>query len=96
MATVDLPCDGSGEYKIKKVKDKITFGTKGKCNFVSFQFVPKDPAPGFSNRQPPQPAGGATISYDYDGSAIPAGGYTFEYKTDQKQQGDGTGVIKNN
>jgi hypothetical protein len=97
-ARINVPCNGSsgGTHSVGKVPDKITFGTSGNCTYMSFQFVPVDPPPGFSNRQPAG-GGGATISYDYDGSQMPATGYTFEYvTTSMKMQGNGTGVIKNN
>lgn len=94
---INVPCNGSngGTHSIDKVPDKITFGTSGNCTYVSFRFAPVDPAPGFSNRSPTS-GGGATISYDYNGSQIPTAGYTFEYVTDSmKMLGNGTGVIKN-
>jgi hypothetical protein len=96
-ARINVPCNGNGgTHKINKVPGTITFGTSGNCTFTSFQFTPVDPAPGFLNRQPPS-GGGATISYDYDGSAIPAAGYSFSYvTTTMAAEGNGTGVIKNN
>ena len=92
MATVNLPCAGRGTYNINKIKEKVTFGTQGKCNFISFEFDP--PAPAFSDRDP-KTGGGPTISYQYDGSPIPQGGYAFKYRTDSPVMGNGTGVIKN-
>ncbi len=70
------------------------FGTSGNCKFTSFKFTPTNPPPGFG---PPQPKSGTgdTVTYDYDGSAIPPDGYTFEYATDAPWLGNGTGVIKN-
>ena len=96
-ARINVPCNSpnGGTHTVDKIPDKITFGTSGNCTYLSFQFVPVDPPAGFSNRQPPS-GGGATISYDYDGSPIPAAGYEFEYvTTGMKMQGNGTGVIKN-
>ena len=94
-ARINVPCDGnSGTHTVSKVRDKITFGTSGNCTFTAFQFVPTDPPPGFSGRQP-KSGGGATISYDYDGSPIPGTGYGFSYVTDTPDAGNGTGVIKN-
>jgi hypothetical protein len=96
-ARINVPCNGNGgTHTVAKIPDKITFGTSGNCTFTSFQFVPVDPAPGFSNRQPAT-GGGATVSYDYDGSAIPGAGYAFSYVTTaMAAAGNGTGVIKNN
>ena len=92
---INVSCDGNGgTHKITKVHDTITFGTSGNCTFISFAFVPVEPPQGFSNRQPAS-GGGAAISYDYDGSPIPAAGYTFRYSTDAPLLGNGTGVIKN-
>jgi hypothetical protein len=93
MATVNLPCVGTGTYNIKKIKDKVTFGTQGKCNFISFEFDP--PAPAAFTGRDPKTGGGPTISYQYKGSAIPKGGYAFTYRTDSPVKGNGTGVIKN-
>lgn len=95
-ARINVPCNGNGgTHTINKVADTITFGTSGNCTFTSFAFSPVDPAPGFSNRQPAS-GGGATISYNYDGSAIPAAGYSFSYVTNaMTMAGNGTGVIKN-
>jgi len=94
LTRINLPCDGYSTHTIGKIKDTIVFGTSGNCKFTSFKFVPNNPPPGFGPEQPPSGTGD-TVSYTYDGSAIPEGGYTFEYTTDSKQQGNGTGVIKN-
>lgn len=99
MATkFKLECTGSNaDSKIpKKVKDTITFETKSGCTrFTSFNFTttPNPPA-GFSQRDPAT-GGGTTISYEYDGSDIPADGYPFEYGTDSPALGNGSGTIKN-
>ena len=94
-ARVNVPCNGNGgNNTVNRVPDKITFGTSGNCTFISFQFVPVDPPPGFSNRQPAS-GGGATVSYDYNGAAIPSPGYSFTYVTTDPKAGNGTGVIKN-
>lgn len=94
-ARINVPCNGNGgTHTINKVADTITFGTSGNCQFLSFEFTPNDPPPGFSNKTPSN-GSGATVSYDYDGSAIPANGYSFSYRTDSKALGNGTGVIKN-
>jgi hypothetical protein len=94
-ARINVPCDGSsGTHTIANIRDKITFGTSGNCTFIGFQFVPTDPPQGFSNRQPAS-GGGATVSYDYDGSPIPSPGYAFSYVTNAPAAGNGTGVIKN-
>ena len=93
MATVHLPCDGHGTYKIKKIKDKITFDTQGKCNFLSFEF--DSPAPASFTDRDPKTGGGKTISYQYSGSGIPEDGYPFTYRTDSPMKGNGSGVIKN-
>jgi hypothetical protein len=93
MATVPLPCDGAGTYKVPKAKDKVGFVLTGSCKFVSFNFVGGDP-PGWT----PDPKGSdpKKISYNYDGSPIPDAGYKFEYKTTAEvAMGNGTGVIKN-
>jgi hypothetical protein len=96
---INLPCDGDGgKHSVAKIKDTITFGTSGNCTFTSFQFdgyaPPKFPQ-GFSNPQPPSGVG-PTISYNYDGTPMPANGYPFTYKTTPKTiLGNGTGVIKN-
>jgi hypothetical protein len=92
---INVPCSGnSGTHTVAKVSDKIIFGTSGNCTFISFQFVPVDPPPGFANRQPAS-GGGATVSYDYDGRPVPAAGYEFSYVTNTPIAGNGTGVIKN-
>ncbi len=93
-ARVNVPCNGNaGNNTVNQIPDKITFGTSGNCTFISFQFVPTDPAPGFSNKQ--VASNGSTVSYDYNGAAIPAGGYEFSYVTNTSAAGNGTGVIKN-
>jgi hypothetical protein len=97
---INVPCNGNGgTNSVNKIADTITFGTSGNCTFISFQFngyAPPNYPPGFSNRQPPS-GGGATISYSYDGSQMPANGYSFAYTTtEQAMLGNGTGVIKNN
>jgi hypothetical protein len=96
---INVKCDGNGgTSSIDKVKDTIVFGTSGNCNFLSFSFVDANgnnwTPPGFTGPDPANGAG-ATVSYAYDGSPIPANGYTFRYTTDSKMLGDGTGVIKN-
>src|SRR5215467_8206197 len=76
-ARINVPCNGdNGTSTVAKVAEKITFGTSGNCKFINFQFEPVDPPPGFSNRQPVS-GGGATVSYEYDGSTIPTNGYGF-------------------
>ena len=93
-ARINVPCNGNaGNNVVNKVADTITFGTSGNCKFISFQFTPTDPAPGFSNKtySPDK----STVSYDYDGSAIPASGDFFTYTTTTAAAGNGTGVIKN-
>jgi hypothetical protein len=96
---INVGCDGNGgTNSIHKVKETIVFGTAGNCTFTSFSFVDSNgkdwTPPGFSG---PDPANGtgATVSYSYDGSPIPANGYKFRYTTTGKMQGDGSGVIKN-
>ena len=92
---VNVKCKGdNGTLNIAKLPGTIVFGTSGNCKFTSFKFVPVEPAPGFSNRQPAS-GGGPTISYDYDGSPIPPTGDKFDYATDEPILGNGTGVIKN-
>ena len=98
-ARVNVPCTGNGgTSKINKVADTVTFGTSGNCTFTNFNFVDQNgrswTPPGFTNRQPAT-GGGATISYSYDGSAIPAAGYAFEYTTTSPAAGNGSGIIKN-
>lgn len=97
---INLPCDGDGGKKsIKKEADTITFETSGNCQFTSFDFTggsgsPYYP-PGFSNKDPSSGAG-KSVSYDYDATAIPESGYTFEYVTDSSPRlGNGSGTIKN-
>ena len=93
MTDINVGCDGSnGTIEIDKVKAKLKFGTRGNCKFTSFGFDGGTPS-GFKG---PDPASGAgdTVSYEYDGSQIPPGGYGFHYATGTKL-GDGTGVIKN-
>jgi hypothetical protein len=93
---VNLPCSGNTAKKINKVKDTINFTTDPKCSpFVTFGFVPTDPPQGFKRLT--SGSGGATVSYSYDGSQLPDGGYTFAYTTTGGiGLGNGTGVIKNN
>ena len=94
-ARINVPCNGNnGTSTVAKIPDKITFGTSGNCTFINLHFAGTDPPPGFSDRQPPT-GGGATISYQYDGSPIPTGGYSFSYSTTSPAAGNGTGVIKN-
>jgi len=98
MATIQVPCDdpNGSTYKLAKIKDKVKFVTVGgSCDFVSFDFVP--PAPQFTHRDPPS-GGGKSITYDYDGTALPVTGAPFTYSTTAKKikLGNGTGVIKNN
>lgn len=96
MATrINVPCNGNaGVVTVSKVNETITFGTSGNCTFINFSW--DDPQPTcFSNRNPAT-GGGATISYDYDGSAIPATGYGFSFSVTTPAAGNGTGVIKNN
>lgn len=94
MPTIPLKCDGdSGTFKIQKKPDTVTFTTAGNCTLSTFAFVPQDPPPGFQ-RDPTNPDG--SIPYSYNGSTIPAAGYTFAYTTSEKNLGNGTGVIKNN
>lgn len=91
---INVGCDGNGgTNSIDKVKDTIVFGTSGNCTFTSFGFVGGSP-PGFTGPDPANGAG-ATVSYAYDATPIPANGYTFRYTTTGKMQGDGSGVIKN-
>jgi hypothetical protein len=92
---INVPCKGGHTvHTVRKAKDTIVFGTSGNCKFTSFKFVPDDPPPGFGPRQPPS-GSGDTVSYEYDGRAIPTDGYTFQYATDSPPLGNGTGVIKN-
>ncbi|MDH4105479.1 MAG: hypothetical protein OEV39_05110 [Gammaproteobacteria bacterium] len=97
---INLPCNGNGgNNTIKAEADTITFATSGNCNFTGFNFEggttnPYYP-PGFSNKNPLN-GQGAEVSYSYDGTAIPAAGYTFEYTTDgTTKAGNGSGTIKN-
>ena len=82
---INLPCNGDAKDKwIKKEADTITFETSGTCTFTGFNFTggtgnPYYP-PGFSNKTPSDGVG-ASVSYSYDGTAIPDGGYPFEYTT---------------
>ena len=98
---INVPCDGdNGISTIDKIKDTIVFGTTGNCLFQSFTFVdqngqPYNP-PGFTPIPPTPPPDVATVSYSYDGSSIPNGGYRVVYLTSQKKTlGNGSGVIKN-
>jgi len=50
--------------------------------------------PGFSNKNPSDGVG-ASVSYSYDGTAIPDAGYPFEYTTTEPRLGNGSGTIKN-
>jgi hypothetical protein len=95
---VHLKCNGSDQKKfITPAADTIEFVTNGSCKFTSFNFTgdsgnPYYP-PGFSNKTPANGAG-ASVSYSYDGTAIPHGGYPFEYTTDTPELGNGSGTIK--
>ena len=90
---VHLKCLGGGQKKsITKAADTIEFVTNGSCKFTSFNFT--GVAPGFSNKNPANGAG-ASVSYSYDGTAIPHGGYPFVYTTDTPEEGNGSGTIKN-
>lgn len=97
MTKFTLPCNGnSGDHHAPKA-GTVTFDTGGQCKFTAFAFETNNPngyPPGFSNRQP-KTGGGPSISYDYDGTPIPATGYRFDYWTDSPMKGNGTGVIKN-
>jgi hypothetical protein len=97
---VNLPCNGDGGNKsIKQESDTVKFETSGSCKFTSFNFTggtgnPYYP-PGFSNKTPSDGAG-SSVSYSYDGTKIPAGGYPFEYTTDSSPRlGNGKGTIRN-
>jgi hypothetical protein len=97
---INLPCNGDGgNNTIKAESDTIKFATSGNCQFTSFNFQggttePYYP-PGFSNKSPTN-GQGAEVSYSYDGTAIPAAGYSFEYTTSSSPKaGNGTGIIKN-
>jgi hypothetical protein len=96
---VHLPCNGSGGIKkIEKKSDKIEFEPKGSCTFTSFNFTggtgsPYYP-PGFSNKTPLNGVG-ASVTYDYDGTAIPDSGYPLEYTTSTPSLGNGSATIKN-
>ena len=97
---INLPCNGDGgNNNIKQQSDTITFATSGNCLFTSFNFQggttsPYYP-PGFSDKNPVN-GQGAEVSYGYDGTLIPASGYTFEYSTDATTTaGNGSGTIKN-
>jgi hypothetical protein len=99
MTRINLQCTGdSHSHGVPPVADTITFGTSGNCTFTNFGFVDGSgkayTPPCFSNRDPPS-GGGATISYSYDGSAMPAAGYKFEYTTTTPAAGNGSGTIKN-
>jgi len=90
---VHLKCSGGDQKKsITKAADTIEFVTNGSCKFTSFNFT--GDSPGFSNKTPASGAG-ASVSYSYDGTAIPHGGYPFEYTTDTPELGNGSGTIKN-
>jgi hypothetical protein len=70
----------------------------GSCTFTSFNFTggtgsPYYP-PGFSNKVPLNGVG-ASVSYDYDGTAIPDSGYPLEYTTTTPSLGNGSATIKN-
>ena len=96
---ISLPCNGSGGNKsIKKEADTITFETSGSCTFTGLNFTggtgsPYYP-PGFSNKNPADGVG-ASVSYSYDGTAIPDSGYPLEYTTTAPQLGNGSATIKN-
>jgi hypothetical protein len=100
---ITLPCPGkdlkTGEWKVDKnaTPPTLRFFTDGRCKFTDLQFdppytLPKYP-PGFKNRV--SDPNGKAISYDYDPSTpIAATGYAFSYTNDDKQDGNGSGVIK--
>jgi hypothetical protein len=96
---VNLPCSGDGgNKKIEKKSDTITFETSGNCTFTGLNFTggtvnPYYP-PGFSNKNPADGVG-ASVSYSYDGTAIPDSGYRLEYTTTSPQLGNGSATIKN-
>lgn len=93
MATVMLKCSGSsGEFKVQPKPDVVTFATPASCApLQSFKFG--QAAPGFTLKGTNKDG---SISYNYDGTPIPAAGYPFSYQTSEKAMGgNGTGVIKN-
>jgi len=81
-ARINVPCNGNaGNNVIDKVADTITFGTSGNCKFISFQFTPTDPAPGFSNLGAALPArcqGAYAALDDAGGRGWPAIGRLLE------------------
>jgi hypothetical protein len=96
---INLPCNGDGgNNSISKVADTITFETSGGCLFTSFNFTggTGDPyyPPGFSNKSPSDGTG-ESVSYSYDGTAIPEAGYPFDYTVTTPKRGNGSGTIKN-
>jgi hypothetical protein len=96
---INLPCSGNGgTEKIPKASDTITFETSGNCTFTGFNFTggTGDPyyPPGFSNKTPADGVG-ASVSYSYDGTAIPDAGYTYEFSVTTPKRGNGSGTIKN-
>jgi hypothetical protein len=96
---VNLPCNGDGGNKsIPQSSDTIRFETSGSCTFTGFNFTggsgnPYYP-PGFSNRTPSDGVG-SSVSYSYDGTAIPAAGYPLAYTTTSPILGNGSATIKN-
>jgi hypothetical protein len=87
-----LKCSGdSGDVHVGKKPDTVTFTCPASCLPLK-SITPDPPAPGFTHKVT-NPDG--SISYDYDGRAIPSAGYPFSYQTSEKAMaGNGTGVIK--
>lgn len=100
--TIKLPCGGNGgTEKIPKAADTITFETNGNCTFTGFDFTPPagntdDPyyPPGFSAKVPLDGVG-ASVSYGYDGTAIPDAGYEYTFSVTSPKRDNGSGTIKN-
>jgi hypothetical protein len=91
---VVLKCSGrSGEFHVKPKPnnpDTVILATHPSCPLTSFNFDQN--APSFTFRGTDSDG---NYWYDYDGTPIPSGGYSFKYTTNQKARGgNGTGVIK--
>jgi hypothetical protein len=91
MAKFNIDCASQNDCGIEKgQEDVVIFKAKPKVNIIGFCFVdkkgnPRPPPPGFST---------PTLSFEYDGSRLSAR-YGFQFMTDERIKGNGTGVIRN-
>jgi hypothetical protein len=94
---ITLPCPGKNvdthDWKVDTSDHTLRFHTDGRCQFTppGLQFNPPNNS-GFSAGV--ENSSHKTVSYQWDGTPIPATGYPFSYTNDDPRDGNGSGVIK--